>query len=1082
MKQCRLNKTLVLSCIFFCAHLFGYTQEIISEAQWKKGIEAFQEQDFETAIAYLKPFESCLEKLDKETSAELSYILANCYEQTGDLEKALSLYKIVLNSTSLEDNHIIRLLQPTLLSIYSELGDKEACYEYLSKMTNLLDDPSLKEEGLFLDYIISICTYYQTFSLYKKVIDFAQKGTDYINPKDNEEEITGIQKNTLYMLLGNAYYELGQHEQAVEYYKKAMHYAFYTDDCGQTRCNILSRIGICYELENLQDSAFIYLQEAEKFNAHSKTSIDQARETTIYNLASSFYNQASLNIKKGDYLQAEKNILRSLELLDHTKEKNKKLYILDQLLFSEILSKTSRIGKAISNLENLNSFVATVKGDDDTISEFRTVLTGLYASIGNYDKVLENDILTSEIQLKNKGSKSYEYAISLINLSEAYGLNQQEQKGRECLNLASKIIKKKCGKKSKEFHTVLRKQITHYTFNSTKTKVIEKKFRKCLRLAKKCFNDKSIEYGDDLCWYAIFKFYSTQDKKSITLMQKGLEILSTHKGYEENIPFYLHQLSTWYHFLKDYELAYYYDKQYFNKVKERLAANFPNLVDWQRDSLWTPIQRNLSGLILAATETNSPLYLKLAYNSILLGKGLLLQSSNNINNAIRQGEDSELTTLHNQIQFEKAKLLKATNQEDVDSIRDRINSFQRKELNKLASLDLFKGLFDIEWTDICDNLKEGDVAIEFISYPTQDCKTYVAFVINRQSQEPLCIPLFNDKELQKYVLDENVGYDYQNPELYRIIWNRLETYALHNAKRIYFSADGLLHRIAIENLIDKQGKTASDKWDLHRITSTRELVKNPTQNTYKTAVLYGGLKYTMDTKVLEDASSLRAGVKNLAETKVEIAGIKKILEEKSINCQIRTGEKGTEESFMSLSSTGINILHLATHGFFWTKENKQEYSNVQFLQMLNDKSYKESALLRSGLLLSGANVSLQGKNTSNNIEDGILTAQEIASLDFEGLDLVVLSACETALGEISGEGVFGLQRGFKLAGAKSILMSLWKVDDIATRMLMTEFYRHLLHGYSKLEALKKAQMHVRKQKGYEDPEYWAGFILLDGIN
>jgi CHAT domain-containing protein len=135
--------------------------------------------------------------------------------------------------------------------------------------------------------------------------------------------------------------------------------------------------------------------------------------------------------------------------------------------------------------------------------------------------------------------------------------------------------------------------------------------------------------------------------------------------------------------------------------------------------------------------------------------------------------------------------------------------------------------------------------------------------------------------------------------------------------------------------------------------------------------------------------------------------------------------------------------------------------------------------------MAGANHILEGEELPNNVEDGILTAKEIADVDLRGLDLVVLSACQTGLGDISqGEGVFGLQRGFKKAGAKTILMSLWKVNDDATQILMTQFYKNWLSGQSKRQALLSAQKHLREVDGgiYNEPKYWAAFILLDGMN
>ena len=138
---------------------------------------------------------------------------------------------------------------------------------------------------------------------------------------------------------------------------------------------------------------------------------------------------------------------------------------------------------------------------------------------------------------------------------------------------------------------------------------------------------------------------------------------------------------------------------------------------------------------------------------------------------------------------------------------------------------------------------------------------------------------------------------------------------------------------------------------------------------------------------------------------------------------------------------------------------------------------------RSGLLMAGSMSYLDNEQIPDNVDDGILTAREISRLDLTTASLVTLSACETALGDITGEGVFGLQRGFKKAGANSILMSLWKVDDEATCMLMTEFYRNWIgQGKSKHEALELAKEAVRKHPGWEDPKYWAAFILLDGLD
>ena len=135
----------------------------------------------------------------------------------------------------------------------------------------------------------------------------------------------------------------------------------------------------------------------------------------------------------------------------------------------------------------------------------------------------------------------------------------------------------------------------------------------------------------------------------------------------------------------------------------------------------------------------------------------------------------------------------------------------------------------------------------------------------------------------------------------------------------------------------------------------------------------------------------------------------------------------------------------------------------------------------SGLIMSGGNVAWSGKELPDGVLGGVLTADNIACLDLSETDMVVLSACQSALGDVNGEGVYGLQRGFKLAGVQSLLMTLWPVDDLATQVLMVEFYKNFLNGETKVKSLLKAQQYVKSQPGWEDPQFWAAFILLDGV-
>ena len=194
------------------------------------------------------------------------------------------------------------------------------------------------------------------------------------------------------------------------------------------------------------------------------------------------------------------------------------------------------------------------------------------------------------------------------------------------------------------------------------------------------------------------------------------------------------------------------------------------------------------------------------------------------------------------------------------------------------------------------------------------------------------------------------------------------------------------------------------------------------------------------------------------------------------------GKKGTESSFKALDGKHTRLIHIGTHGFYVDNDNDDTYS-ILTRNSQNSVNLEDRSLKQSGLYMAGAENVLNNETLPEGVDDGVLTSQEVSILDLNGLDMVCLSACQTAQGRITGDGVFGLQRGFKKAGANSIIMSLWDANDDATCMLMTEFYRNWIgQGKSKHKALELAKEAVRKHPGWEDPKYWAAFILLDGLD
>ena len=525
--------------------------------------------------------------------------------------------------------------------------------------------------------------------------------------------------------------------------------------------------------------------------------------------------------------------------------------------------------------------------------------------------------------------------------------------------------------------------------------------------------------------------------------------------------------------------------------------------------------------------------LQCGYNAALLSKGILLNLSRNLSELIQSDGDKESLNLLEELKRNRLMLDRQYNSYertlDTDSLEKVVNDLERKLIQKSQTYGDYVKDMSIQWKDVQEKLSAQDVSIEFVSFPlNKDSVMYMAYVLQKGFTHPELVPLFEEKQLRKDMVVS------QNAKLSAIIWQPLSHY-LKEKKNVYFSPAGELYNIPIEALSHwEEDCLLSDKWNMYRLSSTRELAISKDKKILKQASVYGGVKYDagkellvsdskryshnrtydMSTIVLGDSLGMRSGVAYLPATKAEVEEIKDILTKKSILTTLRMDTLATEGDVKNLSGKRKNLLHIATHGFYWSEREAKYRSNLGFLTFTNNlpQYFEDKAMTRSGLLMAGANNALMGEKLSQGIDDGILTAKEISQMDLRGLDLVVLSACETGLGEIKGDGVFGLQRGFKKAGANSLLMSLWKVDDEATRLLMTQFYKNLTLGMSKYESLKQAQKYVReyevkvevksdirpsisarakeqlnnsqgktwkKVRKFESPLYWAAFILLD---
>ncbi len=516
---------------------------------------------------------------------------------------------------------------------------------------------------------------------------------------------------------------------------------------------------------------------------------------------------------------------------------------------------------------------------------------------------------------------------------------------------------------------------------------------------------------------------------------------------------------------------------------------------WQRyKDLFTWLIPTTS--ILDTKESNS-----LAYDATLFYKGMLLTSDKELKDVMLSSKDSSLVNVYNDYIKNKSHIEEEYNHVSssivIDSLKKVIQEEEYLLSQKLTRLNIHNKGTDFTWKDVKEQLKNTDIAIEFVSYELLSSDIhYDAYVIKKDYDSPLWIPLCFENELLECFKKDYIDYE----RLSIVIWKNLQK-EMEGVSNVYFSTSGLLNTIGIEYLPIEDNKVICDKYNLYRLSSTRALCMQMSEQTIENVCLYGGLDYNnmindneqtdynkerISRSFLKEISQ-RGGFEQLVGSEQETEQIRKAFLIKSINCFVLSGKEGTEGSFKKLNKSRINIIHMSTHGMYVSSEKDNIIHNNNFSFILSDNKsidQEDKALSRSFLVMSGGNMLIHRDSIPQNSDDGILTALEISHLDFKDLNLVVLSACQTGLGDIDSEGVYGFQRAFKKAGANTILMSLDKVDDEATKILMVEFYRNLMSGKTKHQSLKDAQKYLRSVDNgkYDDPKYWASFIMLDGLN
>ena len=514
--------------------------------------------------------------------------------------------------------------------------------------------------------------------------------------------------------------------------------------------------------------------------------------------------------------------------------------------------------------------------------------------------------------------------------------------------------------------------------------------------------------------------------------------------------------------------------KYCNGMRQQISNNIPSMTDEQREHFVVGFDKAHSSAIEALQKHPTKKLAELCFDNISFRNGLLLRSNLAIKNSISRLGDKKVTALYNALiksrrdfvyESISGRIIKNT-----DKIESRINEIEKELALKCTDFKTTKDNNDYKHNILQKSLSNTESVVELVEH-----KGSLFALVLEKNIGVSYVSIGKISSIQN-TLHKSIDDIYHDERLTKFIWENISK-VIPNVSKIYYLPIGKFNQIALGSLYMGKNRYLCDIINLHLLQDPSSLANKEqlladsylftSSNKYRMVSLWGGIDYGENTKLFSGNNS-RSAIKRgeslvpLIFTKLEVENISSMLKEKAIANKVYENAMATKTSFKKRSGKGDYILHISTHGFF------------------NDSTSLSNSMLSSGLFFAGANnywcdnYAQIGKGK----DDGILRSAEIANINLSGCSLVILSACETGLGfSDSGEGVYGLQRAFKLAGAKKILMSLWEVDDRATTILMTNFYRYLLEGKDANTALEISKKVVRDQ--YPSPEEWGAFVLLN---
>lgn len=894
----------------------------------------------------------------------------------------------------------------------------------------------------------------------------------------------------------------------------------------------------CINLANVYN-AYGKFQEALKLNLKAQSIYESisGKKSSDYALACN--NIAAVYKNTENYNKSEKLFIEAKDIYKSLYGKKHPDYTVCCNNLASLYQKEGKYNKAEQLFIEAKDIDESLYGRESRkYAEDCNNLAVLYVELGNYEKAEPLFIIAEKVLRRNIDTHGPKYAKVCNNLGQLFLMNK-DYKNAERFFLKAKMIYKKLYGISNSDYLMVCNNLASLYFEKSDFENAENLFIEVLNADKNNLGNKHSIYANDCNNLAALYYYKGKYKKAIPLYLESKNIFKNIYGEKHyNYALACSNLALVYSAMGNYKKAEVLFEN-ANSILNFLSLESSSFMsEREREAyLNTNIIDNLdiyNSFFLDNKDKHKELT-GIVYNNALNLKGQLLKSSLVIRKTIVQTKDKDLISLYKKMNrigkelAEQFSLPIKDKRKDMQNLEEQKNNIEKELVRKSQKFGIINNSEKLKWEDIQKSLSENETAIEFINfrYHSEEFQTnknfYYALIIQKKYEYPKAVFLFEEKKLQKllYRAPNLSEYNYiknlYDPKsksaksLYDLVWKPISE-VINKTSNIYISPSGLLNRISFDALPIDTVSLLSDKYKIIYTSSTSELCNKLGlyQKDIKNSVLFGGIKYDMSIEEMEKQSKRFKSYKTSSDSiwniktntnnfnKIvsdslvrgltwsylpgsldETVDIKEVILKKDIKAQVYKDEFGSEEQFKALENDAPSILHISTHGFYFGDD--EESDNMK--SMISNRiefAHSENPLMRSGFILAGGNIAFQGGKIPEGVEDGVLTAMEISQLNLFNTKLVVLSACQTGLGDVKGhEGVYGLQRSFKMAGVDYLLFSLWSVPDEATKELMEDFYKNWFNGMEIRAAFKEAQNQLKeKYEGVSGAAFaWAAFVL-----